>query len=78
MAELLKELDKENEAASYIHIHYHQISTRRKVTIIEQIPEDIDLPKVLKAFKKLFNCNGTIVKDEQKGLVIQLSGDIRK
>jgi translation initiation factor 1 len=32
---------------------------------------------VLKAFKKLFSCNGTIVKDEIKGMVIQLQGDKR-
>lgn len=33
---------------------------------------------VLKAFKKKFNCNGTIVDDPEYGQVIQLQGDQRQ
>ena len=33
---------------------------------------------VLKAFKKKFNCNGTIVDDLEYGQVIQLQGDQRQ
>ncbi len=36
------------------------------------------MKKVLRAFKKSFNCNGTIVDDEELGQVIQLQGDHRK
>jgi len=33
---------------------------------------------VLKAFKKEFCCNGTVVEDPEQGNVIQLQGDQRK
>ena len=35
------------------------------------------MKKILKAFKKEFACNGTIVDDEELGQVIQLQGDQR-
>ena len=37
-----------------------------------------DYKKVLKAFKKEFCCNGTVVEDAEVGHVIQLQGDQRK
>lgn len=37
----------------------------------------MNLTKVLKAFKKEFACNGTIVEDPELGNVIQLQGDHR-
>ena len=37
---------------------------------------EYDLKKLLKAFKKEFACNGTIVDDEELGQVIQLQGDL--
>lgn len=37
-----------------------------------------DLKKLLKAFKKEFACNGTLVDDEELGQVIQLQGDQRQ
>ncbi|GJJ12143.1 hypothetical protein Clacol_006384 [Clathrus columnatus] len=38
---------------------------------------EYDLKKLLKAFKKEFACNGTVVDDEELGQVIQLQGDQR-
>ncbi|KAJ4454072.1 putative Translation initiation factor SUI1 family protein [Paratrimastix pyriformis] len=37
----------------------------------------IDFNKLLKAFRKLFNCNGTVITDPELGQVIQLQGDHR-
>ena len=37
----------------------------------------VDYKKVLKAFKKEFCCNGTVVEDPEHGTVIQLQGDQR-
>jgi translation initiation factor 1 len=37
----------------------------------------LDPKKILKAFKKDFACNGSIVNDEEMGNVIQLQGDQR-
>lgn len=39
---------------------------------------EYDQKKILKAFKKEFACNGTIVDDEDLGQVIQLQGDQRQ
>ncbi|KAG5639522.1 hypothetical protein H0H81_000667 [Sphagnurus paluster] len=40
-------------------------------------PIEYDCKKILKAFKKEFACNGTLVDDEKLGQVIQLQGDQR-
>ncbi|KZV81191.1 eukaryotic translation initiation factor SUI1 [Exidia glandulosa HHB12029] len=38
---------------------------------------EYDPKKLLKAFKKEFACNGTLVDDEENGQIIQLQGDQR-
>ena len=38
----------------------------------------MDKKKILKAFKKEFACNGTVIEDEELGEVIQLQGDHRQ
>ena len=42
------------------------------------LPTDYDKKKILKALKKDFCCNGTVVDDPELGQVIQLQGDQRK
>ena len=36
---------------------------------------DLDLKKILSYLKKTYNCNGSIIKDEQFGEIITLTGD---
>lgn len=50
----------------------------RCLTTIQGLPAQFDQKKVLKALKKDFCCNGTVVEDEELGKVIQLQGDQRK
>eukprot|EP00826_Nyctotherus_ovalis_P025414 TRINITY_DN196_c0_g1_i15.p2 TRINITY_DN196_c0_g1~~TRINITY_DN196_c0_g1_i15.p2 ORF type:complete len:110 (+),score=37.47 TRINITY_DN196_c0_g1_i15:29-331(+) len=72
----LNELDLGRATAAgpeYIHIHYQQRTAKKCWTIVQGIPEDIDLKRVLKAWKKVFNCNGTILDDPQKGKIIPVS-----
>ena len=38
---------------------------------------DLNLKRILKAWKKSFTCNGAIVDDDEHGKVIQLQGDQR-
>ena len=45
---------------------------------MQGIDAAVDYKKVLKAFKKEFCCNGTVVEDPEQGNVIQLQGDQRK
>lgn len=61
-----------------IHVRYQQRTGRKGFTLIEGIPDDIDMKKLLKAFKKKFACNGTIVDNPEKGLIIQLQGENRQ
>jgi translation initiation factor 1 len=44
---------------------------------VQGLPAELDQKRVLKAFKKVFACNGTVVQDEELGEVIQLQGDQR-
>ena len=61
-----------------IHLHYQQRTGRKCLTIIQGLQDDLDDKKLLRAFKKMFHCNGTCVEDEEKGIIIQLQGDFRK
>ena len=47
------------------------------MTTVQGLPREYDQKRILKALKKDFACNGTIVKDEEMGEVIQLQGDQR-
>jgi len=55
-----------------------QRNGRKSLCTIQGLPEEVDLIKLLKAFKKEFCCNGTIVDDLELGKIIQLQGDHRK
>lgn len=69
------------EAASapkdIVHIRVQQRNGRKCLTTVQGINPKIDLKKVIKAFKKEFACNGTVIEDEEFGKVIQLQGDQR-
>ncbi|KAF8061590.1 translation initiation factor SUI1 [Lyophyllum atratum] len=63
--------------ADYIHIRIQQRNGRKTLTTLQGLPKQYDTKKILKAFKKEFACNGTLVDDEKMGQVIQLQGDQR-
>ncbi|KAJ2145025.1 Eukaryotic translation initiation factor eIF-1 [Coemansia sp. RSA 678] len=72
--------DKKKEssvAAKFIHIRLQLRNARKSTTTLQGLPEEFDLKKLLKFFKKTFGCLGTIVNDDDFGKVIQLSGDQR-
>ncbi|KZV71850.1 eukaryotic translation initiation factor 1 [Peniophora sp. CONT] len=62
---------------NYIHIRIQQRNGRKTLTTLQGLPREYDAKKLLKAFKKEFACNGTLVDDEEMGQVIQLQGDQR-
>ena len=41
------------------------------------LDDDLDLKRILRAWKKNFNCNGAHLIDKEKGEIIQLQGDQR-
>ncbi|PPQ70277.1 hypothetical protein CVT24_000840 [Panaeolus cyanescens] len=66
-----------NSPNDYIHIRIQQRNGRKTLTTLQGLPKQYDPKKLLKAFKKEFACNGTLVDDEKMGQVIQLQGDQR-
>jgi translation initiation factor 1 len=62
---------------NYVHIRIQQRNGRKTLTTLQGVPKEYDSRKLLKAFKKEFACNGTLVEDEEAGKVIQLQGDQR-
>ncbi|CAG8609731.1 3695_t:CDS:2 [Ambispora leptoticha] len=69
--------DEAGQTQGYIHIRIQQRNGRKTLTTVQGVPADYDQKKLLKAFKKEFACNGTLVQDEELGQVIQLQGDQR-
>lgn len=63
--------------SNYLHIRIQQRNGRKTLTTLQGLPKEYDPKKLLKAFKKEFACNGTVVDDEEMGEVIQLQGDQR-
>ncbi|KAL9957719.1 hypothetical protein ACROYT_G034655 [Oculina patagonica] len=60
-----------------IHIRIQQRSGRKTLTTVQGINDSYDLKKLVKAFKKQFKCNGTVIENVEYGEVIQLQGDQR-
>ncbi|CEQ42159.1 SPOSA6832_03954 [Sporobolomyces salmonicolor] len=69
---------KKSKQTDYIHIRIQQRNGRKTITTLQGVPSEYDPKKLLKAFKKEFACNGSIVDDEEMGKVIQLQGDQRQ
>ena len=74
--DLFNDLNKVNFVKK-INIKIQARSGKKSITSVVGLPENLDLKKLLKTFKKIFNCNGSITNDEEFGLVIQLQGDQR-
>lgn len=60
-----------------IHIRIQQRNGRKTLTTVQGIGEEFDKKKLVRAFKKDFACNGTVVEHPEYGEVIQLQGDQR-
>eukprot|EP00116_Pleurobrachia_bachei_P016484 sb/3476746/ len=61
-----------------IHIRIQQRNGRKTLTTIQGISQSYDLKRIIKAVKKEFHCNGTVVDHPEYGEVLQLQGDQRK
>lgn len=70
--------DDDTQSQNYIHIRIQQRNGRKTLTTVQGVPTNYDQKRILKDLKKKFACNGTIVKDDELGEVIQLQGDQRK
>ena len=71
-------LDIENQEESKIHIRLVKGRRRGKdtyVTSVEGLAKDLDLKRITKVWKKLYNCPAFIRQDRLGNDVIQLFGD---
>jgi translation initiation factor 1 len=60
-----------------IDLRIQQRNGRKTLTTLQGLPKEIDSKRLLKAVKKAFACNGTVVEDEEHGEIIQMQGDQR-
>ncbi|XP_046380937.1 eukaryotic translation initiation factor eIF1-like [Haliotis cracherodii] len=61
-----------------IHIRIQQRNGRKTLTTVQGINPQYDFKKIVKACKKEFACNGTVVEHPEYGEVVQLQGDQRE
>ena len=66
-----------NLGGGLIHIRIQQRNGRKTLTTVQGIAESFDKKKLVRAFKKEFACNGTVVEHPEYGEVIQVQGDQR-
>uniref|UniRef100_A0A7S2VTG8 SUI1 domain-containing protein n=1 Tax=Lankesteria abbotti TaxID=340204 RepID=A0A7S2VTG8_9APIC len=67
-----------SSSGNFIHIRNQQRNGRKTLTTIQGLGGRFDCRKICKHFKKVFNCNGTVIDNEEMGEVIQLQGDQRR
>lgn len=60
-----------------VHIRNQQRNGRKSLTQISGLATDLDLVKIVKDMKKIFNTNGAILKDDDGNEIIQIQGDRR-
>lgn len=79
MNDLIHDLESMNKGpvGPKVHLRIQQRTARKSITTIEGLVTNVELKKVLKAMKKRFSCNGAIIKSEEYGEIIKLSGDQR-
>ncbi len=66
-------MEKQNK----IHIRMQQRNGKKCITTVSNLEDDLDLPRICKALKKLFECGGSVETDRLGHDVIQLQGDHR-
>ena len=58
--------DKHN----FIHLHFVKRNARQSLTSVRGLPEDLDMRKLTKHFKKAWSCNGSIKTQAEYGEII--------
>ena len=60
-----------------IHLRSQMRNGKKSITIVEDLPNELDHKKIVKYIKKKFQCNGSI-KSVDENLILQFSGDQRE
>lgn len=61
-----------------VHIRIQQRNGRKTLTTVQGLSAEYDLKKIVRACKKEFACNGTVIEHPEYGEVLQLQGDQRE
>lgn len=61
-----------------VHIRIQQRNGRKTLTTVQGLSAAFDLKKIVRACKKEFACNGTVVEHPEYGEVLQMQGDQRE
>lgn len=61
-----------------VNIRIQQRTTRKRITTVQGLDQELDLKRILKTLKKTHNCNGTVIKSQEYGDVLKMSGDQRQ
>jgi len=70
------DLEETQDSSQIVHLRVQQRSARNRITIAENLADDLDLKRILKSLKKSLSCNGSIKRDEKTGReVLLLSGE---
>ena len=72
-----KSFDGDGKDNSKVHIRIQQRNGRKCITLIQGLADDLDVKRIARALKKNYQCNGSILVDEENGEILQLSGDQR-
>ena len=71
------ELDVLDQEMSKINVKVQPRKKKKFWTLIEGLCfEDNELKTMLRIMKKTFACNGTIIKDPEHGIIVQLQGNM--
>jgi translation initiation factor 1 len=60
-----------------VHVRLQQRNGTKCITTVSGLSKKLDLKRIVRTLKKLYACNGTVLKDDTEE-VIQLQGDHRE
>jgi len=66
------------DGGGMVHIRIQQRNGRKTLTTVQGLSAAFDLKKIVRACKKEFACNGTVVEHPEYGEVLQMQGDQRE
>ena len=55
-----------------IHLYFQKRNARKCLTLVQGMPDDLDLDKIARTFKKRWHCNGNTLFSDKWGEIIQL------
>ena len=68
----------EDFSTNNVTISVNNRNGKKCITSVTGLAKDLDLKKILAYIKKKYNCNGTIIDNEEYGEVITFTGDQKK